>query len=107
VIVTVGDLDADPYLLNAPNGTIELRTGELRSQDRADLITRRTAVPFNPAAEAPVWRSFLETVLPDDDLRGYAQKMAGQAAVGSNREELLHVLWGAGGRTARRSSARP
>ena len=46
VIVDVAELDADPFLLNAPNGTIDLRTGELRGHERGDLITRRVAVPY-------------------------------------------------------------
>jgi putative DNA primase/helicase len=96
VVLPVSRLDADPHLLNAPNGTVDLRTGELRSHDPDDLITRRVAVPYDPQAEAPVWGKFLETVLPDEDVRGYAHRMAGQAAIGANLEELLHVLWGFG-----------
>ena len=89
-------LDADPYLLNAPNGTIDLRTGELRPHDRADLITRRVAVDYDPEAKAPTWDAFLTTVLPGEGLRRYAQRTAGQAAVGTNEDELLHVHWGPG-----------
>ena len=67
VIVDVSELDADPLLLNAPNGTIDLRTGELRPHERGDLITRRVAVPYDPKAEAPTWGTFLERVLPAED----------------------------------------
>jgi putative DNA primase/helicase len=96
VILFPDALDADPLLLNVPNGTVDLRTGQLRQHDRADLITRRTAVPYDPAAAAPTWRRFLKTVLPDPRVRRYAQRMAGQAAIGDNRDELLHVLHGGG-----------
>jgi putative DNA primase/helicase len=96
VVLPAAALDADPYLLNAPNGTIDLRTGQLRPHDRADLISHRVAVPFDAEAEAPVWRKFLATVLPDEAVRAYAQRMAGQAALGTNEDELLHVHWGPG-----------
>jgi putative DNA primase/helicase len=96
VLVGAAELDADPYLLNAPNGTIDLRTGELRPHDRADLITRRVAVHYDPDADAPTWRGFLKRVLPDPALRAYLQRRAGQAAIGNNSDELLHVDWGSG-----------
>ena len=35
VIVDVAELDADPLLLNTPNGTINLRTGQLRRMSAA------------------------------------------------------------------------
>jgi putative DNA primase/helicase len=96
VLVDASELDADPLLLNAPNGTIDLRTGRLRPHERGDLITRRVAVPYDPAAAAPTWEAFLERVLPEAELRDYAHRMAGAAAVGDNRDELLHVLHGPG-----------
>ena len=51
--------DPDKYKLNTPEGTVDLRTGELWPHDPADLITRCTAV--SPAAldSAPVWLSKL------------------------------------------------
>ncbi len=97
LIVRPEDLDTHPFLLNAPNGTIDLRTGELAAHRREDLLSRRVAASYDPDATAPTWASFLERVLPDEDVRGYVQRMAGSAAVGHNADELLHVLHGGGG----------
>jgi putative DNA primase/helicase len=96
VIVDVAELDADPLLVNAPNGTIDLRTGQLRPHERGDLITRRVAVPYDPDAVAPTWARFLERVLPPAEVRDYTQRMTGAAAIGDNRDELVHVLHGPG-----------
>jgi putative DNA primase/helicase len=96
VIVDVAELDADPLLLNAPNGTIDLRTGLLRSHERGDLITRRVAVEYDPTATAPTWEAFLARVQPDEETRNYLQRTAGAAAIGDNRDELLHVKYGPG-----------
>ena len=62
---TVADLDRDPYLLNAANGTLDLRTGQLRPHAPADRITKVTRAAYDLATDAPVWDAFLARVLPD------------------------------------------
>lgn len=42
------DFDADPHLLNVKNGTLDLRTDELRDHASGDYITKMTAVEFDP-----------------------------------------------------------
>jgi putative DNA primase/helicase len=96
VVVMATQLDTDPQLLNAPNGTIDLRTGRLRRHHRDDLLTRRVGVDYDPHAAAPTWDAFLERVQPDPDERTYLQRMTGAAAIGDNRDELVHVLHGSG-----------
>lgn len=92
LIVRPEELDTDPLVLNAPNGTIDLATGALRPHRREDLLSRRVAAAYDPDASAPTWTTFLERVLPDDGVRCYVQRMAGSAAVGHNADEILHVL---------------
>ena len=48
IVVTPDDLDADPFLLNCANGTLDLRTGELRGHDPADLLTKMTGAAYEP-----------------------------------------------------------
>ena len=43
--------DADPWLLNTPGGTVDLRTGDVRPHRASDHITKITAV--EPAGECP------------------------------------------------------
>jgi putative DNA primase/helicase len=79
--------DRDQYLLNCPNGTLELRTGALRAHRREDLITKMTAAPYDPEATHPCWNAFLEVALPDVALRAYMQRLAGYCLTGDTREE--------------------
>lgn len=94
--VATDELDADAYLLNVANGTLDLRTRELRPHDPADRITRVCHGAFDPDAETSTWTAFLGQVLPDAPERGYLQRVIGQAVFGAVREHLFPVLTGDG-----------
>jgi len=91
------ELDRDPYLLNCPNGTLELRSGHLRPHRREDLLTKMTAAPYNPEARHPVFDRFLAEALPDDGARAYAQRFAGYCLTGATREEVFVFALGPAG----------
>ena len=93
---SIADLDGDPYLLNCANGTLDLRTRQLRPHDPADRITRVTRGAYDPAADSSAWDQFLSGVLPDTEERAYLQRVIGQAAYGRVREHLFPVLTGSG-----------
>lgn len=92
--ITPDQLDADPWLLNCPNGTLELRTGFLRPHRREDFITQMTAAPYQPDARHPVWEAFLLRVLPDDATRLYVQRAAGYCCTGDVSEEKIFCMHG-------------
>ena len=46
--VTVNDLDADPWLFNCQNGTLDLRTMELWAHDPADRISKVANAAYRP-----------------------------------------------------------
>ncbi|MCV7631673.1 phage/plasmid primase, P4 family [Micrococcus luteus] len=94
--VPVGELDADPYLFNVDNGTLDLRTQTLRPHDPADRLTRVCRGAWDPDADATAWTEFLASILPDPDERGYLQRVVGQAVFGAVREHLFPVLTGTG-----------
>ncbi|WP_425308748.1 phage/plasmid primase, P4 family [Ammonicoccus fulvus] len=94
--VTVADLDPDPYLLNVANGTLDLRTMELRAHDPADRITKITRAAYAPDARGPVWEAFLARVLPDAEVRGFLQRYAGIGLCGRVLEHLLAIGTGTG-----------
>ena len=89
-------LDTDPYLLNCDNGTLDLQTGELRAHNPDDLITKITGCEFDPRAHGSSFETFLGEVLPKDDVRGFVQRVVGQALVGRVEEHVLPILTGIG-----------
>lgn len=88
--------DRDPFLLNAQNGTLDLRTGKLRAHRQSDMITMLAPVDYDAKATAPTWDAFLERVQPDPDVRGWLQRFLGYALTGDVREQVLAFVYGAG-----------
>ena len=88
-------LDADPFLLNVNNGTLDLRTGRLRSHQRKDLLTKFVPVEYLPRARSEVWDSFLRQVTGGDEaLQGFLQRAVGYSLTGLTVEEVLFFLHG-------------
>lgn len=112
--------DTDPWLLNCPNGTLDLRTGILRPHRREDLLTRCVPVAYNPEAPCPTWECFLWRILggtrpPDrandgavpcaptteaearaERLMRFLQRAVGYALTGVTSEDCLFLLYGHG-----------
>jgi len=95
--VKTDDLDCDPWLLNVRNGTIDLRTGEIREHRPEDLITMRANVDFDPRADCPAWRQFLLQIMNySHELFGFVQKAEGWAVTGDTSEQTTFILFGSG-----------
>lgn len=92
----VADIDADPYLLNVTNGTLDLRTMQLREHNPTDRITKVTRGGYRPDQTSAAWTTFLERVLPDPDVREFLQRFAGVGLLGIVKEHILGILTGTG-----------
>lgn len=99
-------LDSDPYLFNVRNGTIDLRTGDLRKHDKADRISKIAPVDYDPSADCPTWIEFLASVLgisldsdpdPEDDPIAGIQRAVGYSLCGDVREKKFYILYGPNG----------
>lgn len=98
IVVRPADLDADPWMLNVQNGTLDLRTGEIHPHRREDLITKIAPVDFDPEATSEVWARYLQTATGGDaELADYLARCAGYSLTGSVREDVLFLLLGPGG----------
>ena len=95
--VTPDQFDTDKWLLNVANGTIDLRTGELRSHRREDLITKLADVEYHTDPKCLRWKRFLKEVFePHPDVIPFLQRAVGYSLTGDTREECLFLLHGAG-----------
>ena len=102
IAVRTEDLDRDLMSLNVANGTIDLRTGELRKHDPKEMWTRITPIAFDPAAKCPMWEQTLSECLAypngdsDNETVEYFQRMVGYCLTGRVEEDALFLWYGRG-----------
>jgi putative DNA primase/helicase len=97
VAVRLSDFDCDPMLFNVTNGTLDLRTGELRPHRRNDLLTKLAAVNFDPLVPCPRWDRFLgEIMAGDGDLVAFLRRGIGYSLTGHTNEHSLFLPYGVG-----------
>ncbi|MCE8429074.1 MAG: bifunctional DNA primase/polymerase [Candidatus Methanoperedens sp.] len=90
--------DTDPWLFNVQNGTLDLRTGLLRPHAQNEFITKISPVTFDPAADCPEWKRFLNSIFNNNqNIIEYIQRKSGYILTGVTREEDLDILYGIGG----------
>ncbi|NQT21216.1 MAG: bifunctional DNA primase/polymerase [Planctomycetes bacterium] len=95
VSVMPSELDADPYLFNVLNGTLDLRAGTLREHRREDLITKLAPVEYDPDAHSTVLDNFLFTASGEDlQMLNFLCRAAGSALVAGDPDEKLFFLYG-------------
>jgi putative DNA primase/helicase len=97
ISVSANDFDRDPWSLNCQNGTLDLRSGELRQHSRTDLITKMCAVSYDPKAECPLFLRFLNEILNGNaELIAYVRRAVGYSLTGDVSEKALFCFVGDG-----------
>lgn len=91
------DFDSDPYLFNVKNGTVNLKTGELRPHKQSDLIMHQSHVAFDAAATCPIWDAFIDqTYGGSAELISFVQRAVGYTLTGITSEQCFFILHGEG-----------
>jgi len=97
IAISPDDLDLNPWLLNCKNGTINLRTGQLREHDKNDLLTKVIPVIYDPTAECPMWLSFLDKIMSSNQsIISFLQRAVGYTLTGNISEQCFFILHGGG-----------
>jgi len=91
------ELDANPWLLNVKNGTIDLKSGEFREHRQEDLITKIANVEYAPKADCPMWKKFIREIMNYKvDIIKFLQTAAGWSLSGDISEQSMFILYGTG-----------
>lgn len=97
VSIDVDDLDPNPWLLNCQNGTLNLRTGELKPHDPRNLCTRIVRVAYDPAAECPNFLAFMATISDgNQEWIDFLQRALGYSLNGTTMEQKFFMCFGEG-----------
>jgi putative DNA primase/helicase len=97
VQIKIDSLDANPFVLNAPNGVIDLRNGTLTEPTPAGRHTKLTGCPIDMDAEPTGWLEFLgQTFQGNVDMINYVQEISGYSATGLITHHILPFLHGPG-----------
>jgi putative DNA primase/helicase len=97
IAATVGEWDADPWILNTPGGTIDLRSGEQWEHRPEDRLTKITGIAPDAACRTPVWDAFLARITDNqNELIEYLRRVAGYSLTGTTQEHALFFLYGLG-----------
>lgn len=96
VLIHPQDMDSDPFLLNTPAGTFDLRDGNMRPHNSEDFITKITTLSPGDKGAA-IWKDTLATFFQGDgELIRYVQLVAGMVAVGKVFVEAMIIAYGDG-----------
>jgi putative DNA primase/helicase len=94
---TTAQWDADPWLLNTPDGVVDLHTGKLRAHQSTDYMTKQTAVAPAKTGSCSRWMMFLQEITNGDrDRQRYLQRVSGYCLTGVTTEQQLFFLYGSG-----------
>lgn len=94
--INVNDFDSNPYLLNMPSSTYNLKTSELQPHSPTDYITKQTAVDISDDG-TDIWITCLQTIFQNDtELINYFQKILGLILIGEVKVESLIICQGDG-----------
>jgi putative DNA primase/helicase len=90
-------LNQDTNLLNLQNGTLDLVTRKFREHRQTDSITQIANVAFDPSAQCPKWRAFIDLIFGDDgEAKRYIQALLGYSCSGDVGEHILPICYGSG-----------
>jgi putative DNA primase/helicase len=108
LVITPGELDTHPFLINFLNGTVDLRTGELTQHNPAHFITKLVHHNYNPRAACPLFLSVIARMMgnhPDasepeldraERMVNYLQRALGYSLTGTTEEKAVFVPFGTG-----------
>ncbi|MCC6798187.1 MAG: hypothetical protein IT366_23945 [Candidatus Hydrogenedentes bacterium] len=91
------EFDTHPWLLNCVNGTLDLKTGTLGKHDPMHRLTKLCPTAYNPGAECPRFRQFLDEIFKGDAaLILYVVWAIAYMLTGWTGHDIFFILYGEG-----------
>jgi putative DNA primase/helicase len=97
ITIPLETFDQSPDYLNFRNGTLDLRTGELKSHNPEDYITKLIDLDYNERATCPRWLQFLDEIMDHNEpLINFLQRAVGYTLTGDTGEQVFFTCYGKG-----------
>ncbi|MEL7513657.1 MAG: phage/plasmid primase, P4 family [Pseudomonadota bacterium] len=117
VAVPLDRMNADPYCVNTESGVIRFFQGvdphdaawsakgatpaprwrfEVLDHSRDLMISKMMRAKHDPQADCPVFKAFIERILPDPDIRAFIKRWFGYSITGLTTEQKLVFAYGDG-----------
>ena len=94
--ISYSEFDSDIYIFNCKNGTLHIDTGEFTEHHSSDLLTKISAVSYDPAARSERFCTYIDEIMcGDKDRAKFLQKILGYGLTGDTRHECMTILYGA------------
>jgi putative DNA primase/helicase len=90
------EFDRNPYLLAVENGVLDFEACEFREAHPLDMLTHRAGVRFDPAAECPKFRAFMNRMLPDPEVSAFVMRSMAYSMTGLTDADVLFFSYGKG-----------
>lgn len=93
--IKLSEFDADPYIFNCTNGTLNLQDMTFHAHSPDDLLSKMSGVAYDPNAKCDRWIQHIrEIMLDNQDKIEYLQKALGYSLTGLTIYELFFILYG-------------
>jgi P4 family phage/plasmid primase-like protien len=97
VVTNFGDWDADDWLFNCANGTVELKTQTFRPHRKEDMCSKTSPVHFDPNATCPTFENFLlQCMCGDHEMVDFLQESVGVSLTGDTSQQSIFFNVGSG-----------
>lgn len=91
------ELDTNPWLLGTRNAVVDLRNcGFPLDPEPGQFITKAAGTHYDSDAQSDLWDSFLDTAIPNPEMRAFVQRCVGYSLAGVVDEERLFMVHGPG-----------
>ena len=93
--IPMSAFDANRFLFNLENGTLDLNTLSFREHNPKDFITKISHIEYDPEATCPRWIRFVDEVMEGRNaVARYLQKAIGYSLSGDTSLECLFIMFG-------------
>ena len=92
--IIMDDVALTGFLLNCPNGTLNLRTGQLQAPSKMDYITQGCPTEYHPGAMTEAVSAWLDSICVTPEIKRLFLQVLGSAMDATMRTKTMPIFWG-------------